>query len=296
MNAINSSLVTTQGRLRRRQIFGSIMSAALMIATAFGILVLIVLLISIVRDGGHTLNWNFMTALPSRFPDRAGIRVALLGSIWIMVLTAFVTFPIGVGAAIYLEEFAPPGRITTTIRTNIANLAGVPSIVYGLLGLGIFVELLSMGRSIAAGALTLSLLVLPVVIIASQEALRAVPDSIRQGGLALGATRLQVVRAHVFPAALPGILTGTILALSRAIGETAPLIVIGAVAFLNFSPEGLGSKFSVLPLAIYGWTARPQDDFHAIAAGGIIVLLAVLLTMNMGAILLRNHFQNKQQG
>jgi phosphate transport system permease protein len=218
-----------------------------------------------------------------------------MGTIWLMALVALFTFPVGVGAAIYLEEFATPGPITTIIRTNISNLAGVPSIVYGLLGLGIFVQVLSMGRSIGAAALTLSLLVLPVVIIASQEAIRAVPDSLRQGGLALGATRLQVVRSHVFPAALPGILTGTILALSRAIGETAPLIVVGAVAFLNFSPDSLSSRFSVLPMAIYGWTSRPQEEFHAIAAGTIIVLLGLLLTMNMGAILLRNHFQNKQQ-
>ena len=296
MSASGSSLVTSQGRLRRRQIVGQIMSLSLLLATIFGIVVLAVLLIDVINDGGSSLNRNFFTALPSRFADQAGIRPALMGTIWIMVLTALFTFPIGVGAAIYLEEFAPPGKITTMIRTNIANLAGVPSIVYGLLGLGIFVQLMSMGRSIAAGALTLSLLVLPVVIIASQEAIRAVPDSLRQGGLALGATRLQVVRAHVFPAALPGILTGTILALSRAIGETAPLIVIGAVAFLNFTPENLNSRFSVLPLTIYGWTARPQEEFHAIAAAGIIVLLAVLLTMNMAAILLRNHFQNKQLG
>ena len=296
MSATGSTLVTSQGRLRRRQVVGQIMSVGLLLATIFGIVVLAVLLIDVINDGGSSLNRNFFTALPSRFADRAGIRPALMGTIWIMVLTAAFTFPVGVGAAVYLEEFAPPGKVTTMIRTNIANLAGVPSIVYGLLGLGIFVQLMNMGRSIAAGALTLSLLVLPVVIIASQEAIRAVPDSLRQGGLALGATRLQVVRAHVFPAALPGILTGTILALSRAIGETAPLIVIGAVAFLNFTPENLNSKFSVLPLTIYGWTARPQEEFHAIAAAGIIVLLAVLLTMNMAAILLRNHFQNKQLG
>jgi phosphate transport system permease protein len=296
MSATGSRLTISQGRLRRRQLFGQIASVGLFLATTFGIVVLAVLMIDVLNDGAGSINRNFFTALPSRFPDRAGIRPALMGTIWIMVLTALFTFPIGVGAAVYLEEFARPGKITTIIRTNIANLAGVPSIVYGLLGLGIFVQLMSMGRSVLAGALTLGLLVLPVVIIASQEALRAVPDSLRQGGLALGATRLQVVRAHTFPAALPGILTGTILALSRAIGETAPLIVIGAVAFLTFSPDGLDSQFSVLPLTIFGWTARPQDDFHAIAAAGIIVLLAVLLTMNMTAILLRNHFQNKQLG
>lgn len=294
MSRSGSSLVAAQGRLRRRQRYGRLASYIFMLATAFGLLVLAVLLIDILGDGAGSLSLDFLTSLPSRFPDQAGIYPALMGTIWVMVMTAFVTFPIGVGAAVYLEEFAPPGKVTTLIRTNIANLAGVPSIVYGLLGLGIFVQIMSMGRSIAAGALTLSLLVLPVVIIASQEAIRGVPDSLRQGGLALGATRLQVVRAHIFPAALPGILTGTILALSRAIGETAPLIVIGAVAFLNFSPEGPGSRFSVLPLTIYGWTSRPQADFHAIAAAGIIVLLILLLTMNMAAILLRNRYQNKR--
>lgn len=296
MSAGGSSLFAIQGRLRRRQTTGRLFQTLFLLATAFGLLVLAVLVIDILIDGAGAINSNFFTALPSRFPERAGIRVALTGSIWLMVLTALFTFPVGVGAAIYLEEFATPGPVTTIIRTNIANLAGVPSIVYGLLGLGIFVQMMNMGRSVAAGALTLSLLVLPVVIIASQEAIRAVPDSLRQGGLALGATRLQVVRSHVIPAAMPGILTGTILALSRAIGETAPLIVIGALAFLNFSPDGLGSQFSVLPVTIYGWIARPQEDFRAIAAAGIIVLLAVLLTMNMAAILLRNHFQNKQQG
>ena len=296
MSAANSALSSGQGRLRRRQLIGRFANFMFMLATIFGILILAVLLFDIISDGASVIDRDFFTNFPSRFPDQAGIRPALMGTIWVMGLTAFVTFPVGVGAAIYLEEFAPPGKITTIIRTNISNLAGVPSIVYGLLGLGIFVQLLSMGRSIGAAGITLSLLVLPVVIISSREAIRAVPDSLRQGGLALGATRLQVVRSHVLPAAMPGILTGTILALSRAIGETAPLIVVGAVAFLNFTPDSLSSGYSVLPMAIYGWAARPQEEFHAVAAGAIIVLLAVLLTMNMGAILLRNHFQNKQRG
>src|SRR5690606_23263787 len=296
MSIARASLVATQGRLRRRQFFGNVASVLFLLSTVFGMLVLAVLLIDIIGDGWGLLRVDFLTEYPSRFAERAGVYPALMGTIWIMFLTAAFTFPVGVGAAIYLEEFATPSKLTTIIRTNIANLAGVPSIVYGLLGLGIFVQVLGMGRSIAAGALTLSLLVLPIVIIASQEAIRAVPDSIRQGGLALGATRLQVVRAHVLPAAMPGILTGTILALSRAIGETAPLIVVGAVAFLNFTPDSLGSRFTVLPLTIFGWTSRPQEEFHAIAAAAIIVLLALLLTMNMAAILLRNYFQSKQRG
>ena len=295
MSIARASLVATQGRLRRRQFFGNVASVLFLLSTVFGMLVLAVLLIDIIGDGWGLLRVDFLTEYPSRFAERAGVYPALMGTIWIMFLTAAFTFPVGVGAAIYLEEFATPSKLTTIIRTNIANLAGVPSIVYGLLGLGIFVQVLGMGRSIAAGALTLSLLVLPVVIIASQEAIRAVPDSLRQGGLALGATRLQVVWAHVIPAAMPGILTGTILALSRAIGETAPLIVVGAAAYLNFAPDGLGSLFTVLPMSIYNWTSRPQEEFQAVAATAIIVLLALLLTMNMAAILLRNHFQNKNR-
>ncbi len=292
--AVQASPLKGSGNLQRRKAVGTIARGAFFLATMFGLVILAILLIDIISDGYTWVDRDFFTALPSRFPERAGIKVALMGTLWVMGLTALITFPVGVGASIYLQEFAPRNRITAIIETNIANLAGVPSIVYGLLGLGVFVEIMRMGRSVIAGSLTLSLLVLPIVIIASQEALKAVPDSIRQGGLALGATRLQVVRSHVLPSAMPGILTGTILALSRAIGETAPLIVVGAVAFLTFTPEGLDSQFSVMPIMIYNWTARPQEDFHSLAAGGIIVLLAVLLAMNMTAILLRNHFQNKQ--
>ena len=294
--AARSRSLSGSTNLRVRKAIGKIVRFMFLGATLFGLAVLGVLLFDVVSDGYRWIDRDFFTSLPSRFPERAGIKVALAGTLWVMGLTAFVTFPIGVGASVYLQEFAPRNRITAIIETNISNLAGVPSIVYGLLGLGVFVEIMRMGRSVIAGSLTLSLLVLPIVIIASQEALKAVPDSTRQGGLALGATRLQVVRSHVLPAALPGILTGTILGLSRAIGETAPLIVVGAVAFLNFTPDGLGSQFSVLPLMIYNWTSRPQEDFHSLAAGGIVVLLVVLLMMNMTAILLRNYFQNKQIG
>lgn len=272
------------------------MAIAFGAATAFALVVLVILLYTIITDGWNWLDSGFITELPSRFPERAGIKVPLVGSLWVMSLTAVFTFPVGVGAAVYLEEFAPKSRVMNIVQTNISNLAGVPSIVYGLLGLGIFVELMRLGPTVLAGALTMTLLILPIVIIASQEAIRAVPDSLRQGGLALGATRLQVVRSHVLPSAMPGILTGTILALSRAIGETAPLIVIGAITFANFTPEGLGSRFSVLPLQIYEWTSRPQTEFHEIAAAAIIVLLAMLLTMNMSAILLRNYFENKTKG
>jgi phosphate transport system permease protein len=281
-------------QLRRRELFGKLMLVVLFLATASAVIVLGVLLWDIFQDGWSWLSRSFLTDLPSRRPEEAGIRPGLIGSLWIMGLTALFTFPLGVGAAIYLEEFAPRNALTSTIRTNISNLAGVPSIVYGLLGLFAFVTLLGLGPTILAGALTMTLLVLPVVIIASLEAIRAVPDSLRQAGLALGATRLQVTFAHIFPAALPGILTGTILALSRAIGEAAPLIVVGAVAYMTFTPDGLDSRFSVLPLQIFDWAGRPQADFHALASAGIIVLLGILLSMNAIAILLRNYFQKRQ--
>ena len=200
---------------------------------------------------------------------------------------------VAVVAGVYLKEYARQGLLTRTIRVAVNNLAGVPSIVYGILGLAVFVRAMALGRSVIAGALTLTLLILPIIIIAAQEAIRAVPGSYRLGAYALGATRWQVTRHHVLPAAMPGILTGTILALSRAIGETAPLIIIGAVSFLNFAPEGLTSQFTVLPIQIFGWISRPQAEFHVLAAGGIIVLLAVLLGMNAAAIILRNRYQSK---
>jgi phosphate transport system permease protein len=279
---------------RRRQIVAALAFGVFVGATALALVVLGILLADVWRDGASWLSWSFIRDLPSRRPAQAGIWPALMGSIWIMVLTALFTFPIGVGAAIYLEEFATRGRLARLIELNIANLAGVPSIVYGLLGLAVFVELANMGPTVLAGALTMTLLVLPIIIIASREAIRAVPDSLRQGALALGATRWQAVRSHVLPAALPGILTGTILSLSRAIGETAPLIVVGAATYITFTPDGPGSRFTVLPLQIFEWVSRPQADFHAIAAAAIIVLLVVLLTMNSLAIILRNRYSKNQ--
>lgn len=282
--------------LRRRKITSGIGVGLITLATAMTVGFLLTLLVQIFRDGIGWLSWDFLNSLPSRRPERAGIRPALMGSIWIMVLTALMTFPIGVGAAIYLQEFSRRGRLDRIIETNISNLAGVPSIVYGLLGLAVFVDLLGGGPSILAGAVTMTLLVLPVIIIASREALRAVPDSIRQAALGVGATRWQMVRSHVLPAAMPGILTGTILALSRAIGETAPLIVVGAVTYITFSPSGLDSRFTVLPLQIFDWAGRPQADFRHISAAASIVLLVLLLTMNAAAIVLRNRYRRRQNG
>ena len=282
------------GRELRRRIAGAVFAALAGLATLVGVVALVVLLGDVVMDGAGSLSLDFINRFASRFPERAGVRAALVGSVWILALTAAIAFPISVSAAIYLEEYAPKNRVTKLIQLNIANLAGVPSIVYGILGLTLFVRILGLDRSILSGALTLSLLILPVIIMASQEAIRAVPSSIREAAYGLGATRWQVVSSQVLPMAMPGILTGTILALSRAVGETAPLIMVGAVGFLAFTPQGVMDPFTVLPLQIYNWISRPQEEFHQLAAAGILVLLALLLTMNAAAIILRNRFQRHQ--
>ena len=281
-------------RLARRRRTGKIFQGVCLASIAFSLVMLVTLLADIVIDGAAWLSADFLTSFPSRIPDRAGIKPAILGTVWIMALVAALSFPFGVGAAIYLEEYAPRGRLTKLIQTNIANLAGVPSIVYGILGLAIFVRFFGLGRSLLAGAATLALLVLPVVIIAAQEAIRAVPSSLREAAYGVGATRWQVVRHHVLPVAMPGILTGMILSLSRAIGETAPVIMIGALAFVAFTPTSPMDLFTVLPIQIFNWTARPQADFHGLAAAAIVVLLVLLLLMNATAILLRNRYQSKR--
>jgi phosphate transport system permease protein len=284
---------------QKRYSVDHLFTIATWIAIALGLLVLATLLIDVFVDGLPRLSWAFLTSFPSRRPAEAGLLSALVGTIVLLFVTAIVAFPVGVGAGIFLEEFAKKTVFAQIVEINISNLAGVPSIIYGLLGLELFVRILSPitgGRSILAGALTISLLVLPIIIVATREALRAVPDSIRQAGYALGATRWQVVREQVLPVAAPGILTGTILALSRAIGETAPLITIGALTFISFLPEaslrGLQSPFTALPIQIFNWVSRPQAEFHVNAAAGIIVLIGVLLIMNATAVLLRNKFQN----
>lgn len=282
------------GRERRRRAVGAVFAVVCGLATLVGIVALAALLVDVGRDGWPALSGDFLTSFASRFPERAGVKAALHGSVWILLLTALVSFPVSVAAAIYLEEYAPKNWVTRIIQVNIANLAGVPSIVYGILGLTLFVRTLALGRSVLSGALTLSLLILPVIIMASQEAIRAVPSSIREAAYGLGATRWQVVSRQVLPMAMPGILTGTILALSRAVGETAPLIMVGAVGFIAFTPKGPLDSFTVLPLQIYNWISRPQDEFHQLAAAAIIVLLALLLTMNAVAILLRNRYQARR--
>ena len=276
---------------RRRRIYGTAFAWLCGAATLVGVVALVVLLLDVLVDGLGRLDIAFLSSFASRFPERAGVRAALAGSVWLLVLTTLIAFPVSVAAAVYLEEYAQKSWITKAIQTNIANLAGVPSIVYGILGLALFVRALGFDRSILSGALTLSLLVMPVIIMAAQEAVRAVPQTIREAAYGLGATRWQVVRHQVLPMALPGILTGTILALSRAIGETAPLILVGAVGFVAFTPSGVMDEFTVLPLQIYSWISRPQDEFRELAAAGIIVLLLLLLSMNGLAIVLRNRAQ-----
>ncbi len=280
-------------RDRKRRVVGAGFLVLAGVATLTGVVALGVLLVDVAADGSHRLSFEFLDSFASRFPERAGVKAALAGSVWVLALTALIAFPISVGAAIYLEEYAPNNWITIKIQTNIANLAGVPSIVYGILGVSLFVRLLSLERSVISGALTLSLLVMPIIILSAQEAIRAVPATIREAAYGLGATRWQVVRHQVLPMALPGILTGTILALSRAVGETAPLIMVGAVGFIAFTPTSLTDQFTVLPLQIYNWVSRPQAEFRELAAAGIIVLLVLLVTMNATAILLRNRYQTR---
>jgi phosphate transport system permease protein len=255
------------------------------IVLALGMLVYLVL--DVVLRGASWLDWQFLTSFDSRFPARAGILAALAGTGLMMAMTLALALPVGVMAAIYLEEYARESWLKSFIQINISNLAGVPSIIYGLLGLTIFVRQLGLGRSILAGAMTMALLVLPVIVVATQEALRAVPSSIRDASLALGATKSQTIWHHVLPQAVPGILTGNILAASRAIGETAPLVTIGALTFVPFTPQSIMDRFTVLPIQIFNWTSKPQAEFHDLAAAGIVVLLAVLLTMNSIAIVLR---------
>ena len=290
---------TTSGQLRPRRVFrrtiGGFVYAAFLLSVCVGIIGLMVLLYEVLTTGLPWLNWQFLTDYPSRHPEEAGLFSALMGTVWLMAMTAIFTVPVGVGAAIYLEEYAPRNLFTRIIEINVANLAGVPSIVYGLLGLALFVTWFELGRSILAGSMTLALLVLPIVILASREAIRAVPDSYRQAAYAMGADQWQVIKGVVLPSALPGILTGTILAMSRAIGEAAPVIAISALVYLTFIPSHPMERFTVLPIQIYNWVARPQDEFRGLAAAGIIVLLVILLSMNAIAVFLRNKYQIRSE-
>ncbi len=283
-------LAAGDSNLSRRKRTAIVLQTIFGLATLFAVVALGALLYTVISDGGRWLSWDLFTQSNSRKAENAGFQAGIIGTFWVISLTALLAIPIGIGAAVYLEDYAPRNWWTRILQTNISNLAGVPSVVYGLLGLSLFVYFLGFGRSVLAAALTMGLLILPVIIIASQESIRAVPSSLREAAFALGATKWQVVRSHVLPAAMPGILTGTILALSRAIGETAPLVVVGAALFLSHNPDNLLSRFTVLPVQIYQWTARPQADFRELAAAGIIILLAMLLLMNSVAIYFRQRF------
>jgi phosphate transport system permease protein len=275
----------------RRRVLDLGFQAVALAILCLALAALAALIVDVWRDGAPRLSWDFLSGFPSRRPENAGVWHALAGSIVVILVTAALAVPIGVAAAIYLEEYGTRSFAARLIEINITNLAAVPSIIYGLLGLGLFVRALGMGRSVLAGASTLALLVLPVIILSTREALRAVPPSIREGSYALGATKWQTVWYQVLPVALPGILTGTILALSRAIGETAPLITIGALTFVAFAPDGLWSPFTVLPIQIFNWVSRPQPAFQVNAAAAILVLLVLLLSMNAAAIGLRDRHQ-----
>ena len=281
-------------RLARRKTVGGIYYGVFLAAVMVSIVSLFVLLIQTAIEGLPWLDFDFLTNYMSRKPELAGIKAAVMGTIITIVFTALFTVPVGVGAAIYLEEYAPKNRLTQLIEINISNLAGVPSVVYGLLGLGVFVQLMSLGKVVLAGALTLGLLVLPIVILASREAIRAVPNEYRLGAFALGADQWQVIKGTVLPSAIPGILTGTILALSRAVGEAAPILVISGLVYVTFVPGPL-DRFTVLPLQIFTWVGRPQEEFRSLAAAGIIVLLVILLSMNAAAVLLRNKYQTRSE-
>lgn len=264
-----------------------------MASTFFGILILVIFLLNIIMDGLQRIDWQFLTSLPSRFPDKAGILTAWAGTAWIFGLTAIIAIPLGIGAGIYLEEYGGKSRLASFLEVNIANLAGVPSIIYGLLGLEIFVRILQFGGSILAGASTLALLILPIIVVATREALRAVPSSMIEASYAMGATKWQTIWNTILPASFGGIMTGVILALSRAIGETAPLIVVGALAFVPFVPQTPMDEFTVLPIQIFNWVSRPQHGFITNAAGAIIILLLITFLLNGIAVWIRYKWQKK---
>ncbi len=300
--AIREHSLRAQGTVARRQAVSRASRYVLLGATLFAVLVLVYLGIDVVRTGGGTLSWDFLTNYPSRRAADAGLRSSLLGTFWVLGTTIVLAVPVAIGTALFLEEFAPKGKLTNLLRLNISNLAGVPSIIYGILGLAVFVRGVelsgvqlfpALGTTILAGSLALALMILPMTTIASVEAIRQVPPSIRDGSLALGATRWQTVWHHTLPGALPGIMTGTILAIARAAGETAALIMIGAFAFVAFDPKSVNDDFTTVPIQVYNWTTRPQEDFRANAAAGIIVLMITVVGLNLIAVLIRERFRRK---
>ena len=285
--------LSASGAVARRQAVSRASRYVLLAATLIGVAVLAFLTYDTVDAGASRISWDFITNYPSRFADRAGLRSSILGSVWVLVPTVGLAFPISIATAIWIEEFAPKNTLLTIVKLNLANLAGVPSIIYGILGLALFVRLMELGPSILAGALTLSLMILPMTVIASQEAIRQVPPSTREGSLALGASHWQTVWNHVLPGAMPGIMTGIILAVSRAIGETAALIMIGAFTFIAFDNTSPFDDFTTVPIQIYNWTIRPQEAFRQNAAGAIILLMVAVLTLNLIAAIIRERFRGE---
>lgn len=281
---------------RINRIIDQLFKVFAIVCTFIGISVLGVLLFDVFSRGLERLSWDFLTNLPSRFPEKSGIYTALYGMVWLLVLTILISFPIGIGAGIYLEEYGKKNRLARFIEVNIANLAGVPSVIYGILGLQVFNRMMQLGNSLLTGALTLALLILPVIIVSTREAVKAVPKSLREGSLALGATKWQTIRRVVLPSSMGGIITGLILSISRAIGETAPLIVVGALVYVPFVPKGPMDEFTVLPIQIFNWTTRPQQGFVINAAAAIIVLLIFTFFLNGIAVYLRNRWYRKLKG
>ena len=279
------------GQVARRQRISRLSRFFLLGLSLIGVFALVVLGVDTVLNGWSRITLDFFSNYPSRFPDQAGLRSSLIGSVWVLGLTIIAVVPIAIGTALWIEEFAPQNRFLEVVKINISNLAGVPSIIYGVLGLAVFVRFMDLGSSILAGSLTLFLMILPMTVIASQEAVRQVPISIRQGSMALGASRWETVWAHVLPGALPGIITGVILAIARAAGETAALIMIGAFTFIAFDNTSWFDSFTTMPIQVYNWTVRPQEGFRQNAAAGIIVLMVVVLTFNLSAAILRERFR-----
>ncbi|OJF97201.1 phosphate ABC transporter permease PstA [Alkalibacterium sp. 20] len=289
----NKVVVPDEKQISRRITKNKLAQGIFFLATLFGMVVLATLIIRIFSQGIGYLNIDFLTNYASRRPEDAGIKAALLGTIWVMSITIPVSLILGVGTSIYLEEYAPKNKFTRFIELNLANLAGVPSVVFGLLGLTVFVRLLGMGRSILAGGLTMSLLILPVIVVASKEAIRSIPQEQYEAAYAMGATKWQIIRTVVLPAATPGILTGAILSLSRGVGETASLLMIGAMTFIAYTPTSILDSFTILPIQIFSWASRPQAEFQAVAAAGSIVLLIILILMNSLAIVIRNKYSKR---
>lgn len=291
MKMIDKQIVSKKmgGRLALNQTFKGIF----IFATFLTLVVLAILLYRIFTQGSNHFSLEFFQNFASRKPEQSGIKAALVGSLWVMGVTIPTALILAVGTALYLEEYAKKNKLTNFIQMNISNLAGVPSIVFGLLGLTVFVRFFDLGRSILAGGFTMALLVLPVIVVASQEAIRSVPKPLREASYGMGATKWQTILRVVLPASIPGIITGSILAFSRAIGETAPLLVVGAFAFVNYLPQSVMDSFTVMPIQLYNWMGRPQAAFQEVAAAGIIVLFIFLIVMNSVAVLIRNKFSNR---